>query len=172
MQRYQYSTQPLCATILSTLARLKTTTSQQLKGCMYWDVKSTTNVVRWISIFTADAVCYDIVHMTGVMDLHNYLTHWGRDKMAAISQTTFSNAFSSMKMFEFRLQFQWLKFVPKVPINNIPELVQIIAWRQPGDKPLSEQMLVGSLTHIFAIRPQWVKQFDCSGPYSYMDGVK
>ena len=26
------------------------------------------------------------------------------------------------------------KFVPKVPINNIPALVQIIAWRHPGDK--------------------------------------
>ena len=31
-----------------------------------------------------------------------------------------------------------LKFVPKGPINNIPVLVQIMAWRRPGDKPLSE----------------------------------
>ena len=30
-----------------------------------------------------------------------------------------------------------LKFVPKVRINNIPALVQIMAWRRPGDKPLS-----------------------------------
>ena len=29
-----------------------------------------------------------------------------------------------------------LKFVPKSPINNIPALVQIMAWRRPGDKPL------------------------------------
>ena len=35
-----------------------------------------------------------------------------------------------------------LKFVPKGPINNIPALVQIMAWRRPGDKPLSEPMLV------------------------------
>ena len=34
-----------------------------------------------------------------------------------------------------------LKFVPKGPINNIPALVQIMAWRQPGDKPLSELMM-------------------------------
>ena len=27
-----------------------------------------------------------------------------------------------------------LKFVPKVPISNIPALVQIMAWRRPGDK--------------------------------------
>ena len=30
-----------------------------------------------------------------------------------------------------------LKFVPKGPINNIPALIQIMAWRRPGDKPLS-----------------------------------
>ena len=34
-----------------------------------------------------------------------------------------------------------LKFIPKGPINNIPALVQIMAWRQPGDKPLSEPMM-------------------------------
>ena len=34
-----------------------------------------------------------------------------------------------------------LKFVPKGPINNIPALVQIMAWRQTGDKPLSEPMI-------------------------------
>ena len=34
-----------------------------------------------------------------------------------------------------------LKFVPKGPINNIPALVQIMAWRRSGDKPLSEPMM-------------------------------
>ena len=34
-----------------------------------------------------------------------------------------------------------LKFVPKGPINNIPALVQKMAWRQTGDKPLSEPMM-------------------------------
>ena len=38
------------------------------------------------------------------------LTHWGRDKMDAISQTTFSCAFSWMKMYEFRLKFHWSLF--------------------------------------------------------------
>ena len=50
-----------------------------------------------------------------------------------------------------------LKFVPKGPINNIPALIQIMAWRRPGDKPLSEQMMVSSLTHICVTWPQWVK---------------
>ena len=39
------------------------------------------------------------------------LIHWGRDKMDAISQTTFSNAFSWMKMHEFRLRFHWSLFL-------------------------------------------------------------
>ena len=34
-----------------------------------------------------------------------------------------------------------LKFVPKGPINNIPAVVQVMAWRRTGDKPLSEPMM-------------------------------
>ena len=49
-----------------------------------------------------------------------------------------------------------LKFVPKGPINNNPTLVQIMAWRRSGDKPLSEPMMVSLLTHICVTRPQWV----------------
>ena len=50
-----------------------------------------------------------------------------------------------------------LKFVPRGPINNIPTLVQVMAWRRPGDKPLSEPMMVRLLLHICITRPQWVK---------------
>ena len=39
------------------------------------------------------------------------LTHWGRDKMDAVSQTPFSKAFSWMKMYEFRLKFYWSLFL-------------------------------------------------------------
>ena len=49
-----------------------------------------------------------------------------------------------------------LRFVPNGPINNISALVQIMAWRRPGDKPLSEPMVDGLLTHICVTRPQWV----------------
>ena len=48
-------------------------------------------------------------------------------------------------------------FAPKGSINNIQALVQIMAWRRPGDKPLSEPMLANFLTHICVTRPQWVK---------------
>ena len=49
-----------------------------------------------------------------------------------------------------------LRYVPKSPINNITALVQIMAWRRPGDKPLSEPMMVSLPTHICITRPQWV----------------
>ena len=51
-----------------------------------------------------------------------------------------------------------LKFVPKGPINNIPALVQIMAWRRSGDKPLSEPMMISLPTHTCVIRPQWVNK--------------
>ena len=40
-----------------------------------------------------------------------FLTQWGRDQIDAISQTTFSYAFSRMKMNEFRLGFHWSLFL-------------------------------------------------------------
>ena len=35
-----------------------------------------------------------------------------------------------------------LKLIHKGPIDNIPVLVQIMAWCQPGTKPISEPMMV------------------------------
>ena len=49
-----------------------------------------------------------------------------------------------------------LKFVPMSLINKFPSLVQIMAWRRLGDKPLSEAMMVNLLTHICVTRLQWV----------------
>ena len=59
-----------------------------------------------------------------------------------------------------------LKFVSKGPIKNIPALVQIMAWRRSGDKPLSEPMMVSLLTHICVTLPQWVNiiTFDTLNP--------
>ena len=49
-----------------------------------------------------------------------------------------------------------LEFAPEGLINNIPALVQIMAWRRPGDKPLSAPMMASLPTHICVARPQWV----------------
>ena len=90
----------------------------------------------------------------------HFKTHWGRDKMDAISQTTLSNAFSWMKI-SIKIS---LKFVPKGPINEITALFQRMAWRRPGDKPFSEPMMVNLPTQICVSRPQWVK-----GPCIFKD---
>ena len=55
-----------------------------------------------------------------------------------------------------------LKFVPMGSINNIPALAQIMAWRRPGDKTLSEPMMVNLPTHICVTRPQWVNGTTCT----------
>ena len=72
-------------------------------------------------------------------------------------QTTFLNAFSLNENVWISIKIS-SKFVPKGPINNIPALVQIMAWRGPGDKPLSKPMMVSLLTHICVTRSQWVNQ--------------
>ena len=46
-----------------------------------------------------------ILCMDTCLSQQSWLTHWGRDKMADIWQTTFSSAFSWMEMFDFRLKF-------------------------------------------------------------------
>ena len=52
-----------------------------------------------------------------------------------------------------------LKFLHKRSINNIPALVQIMALRRPGDKPLSQPMMVNLPMHICVTRPQWVNKY-------------
>ena len=73
----------------------------------------------------------------------NELTHWDRDKMAAIFQMTFSNAFSWMKVYKFLLRFHWSLF-PKdqLTIFQHTALVYIVGWCRSGAKPLSEPLLV------------------------------
>ena len=73
-----------------------------------------------------------------------FLTHWGRDKMPAILQTTFSNAFSWIKIYK-------LKFALKAPIDNIPALVQIMGWYRPGHEPLSDPMMVSLPMHTLGL---------------------
>ena len=56
-----------------------------------------------------------------------------------------------------------LTFVSKGSINNIPALTQIMAWRRPGDKPLSEPNMFSLPTHICVPRPHWAN-IDNLGP--------
>ena len=86
------------------------------------------------------------------------LTHWGRNKMDAISQTTFYFKCIFLNEHVWIPNKISLKIVPKGPINNNAALVQVMAWRRLGDKPLSEPMMLRLPTHICVTRPQWVKE--------------
>ena len=68
-------------------------------------------------------------------------THWGRGEMNDILQTTLSNVFFLNENVWISIKIS-LKFVHKGPIHNIPALVQIMDWCRPGDKPLSEPMML------------------------------
>ena len=68
-------------------------------------------------------------------------THLPLNKMAAILADDILKYISLNEKVWISIKIS-LEFVPKVPINNIPALLQIMAWCQPGDKPLSEPMMV------------------------------
>ena len=60
-----------------------------------------------------------------------------------------------------------LNFVPKGPINNIPALVQTMTWHWPGDRPLSEPMMVDLLRHICVTMPRWVNSLRPSDAFMH-----
>ena len=60
-----------------------------------------------------------------------------------------------------------MKFVPKVRINNILALVQMMAWRRPGDKP---SIIWTSDCSFTDTRPQWVKML-CRECYCYFSCI-
>ena len=94
--------------------------------------------------------------MKCVVITKNIPTHWGRGKMIDIIT---DNIFKCIFLNEdiWILINISLYFVPKGQINNIPALVQIKAWHKPGDKPLSEPIMVILLTHVYVTWPQWAK---------------
>ena len=70
-----------------------------------WNTKTTHK--GWLSRGSDISKIFNGEVVATTMSVQYYLTHWGRDKMAAVSQTIFSNAFSWIKMYEFRLKFHW-----------------------------------------------------------------
>ena len=91
----------------------------------------------------------------GATDYHSSrwcLTYWCRDKIAdkIIRRLHFKMHFL-MNMFAFCLSSHWSLFLRLEWTINIPALGQIMAWRRPGDKPLSESMVASLLTHICVI---------------------
>ena len=61
--------------------------------------------------------------------------------MAAISTDDFFKCISLNENDKTPIQIP-LKFVPRSPIDNKPALVQVMAWRRTGDKPIPEPMMI------------------------------
>ena len=104
--------------------------------------------------------------MTTICLVDNKLIHWGIDNMAAILQTAFSNVISRMKIFEFWLKC--LKFVDVDQIDNFSSLVEIMAWRRTGDKPLSETVISIYTSPGFNKAPTTTITLNHPGPAIYI----
>ena len=76
----------------------------------------------------------------------NFLTHWVRDKMADISKTTFSNAFSWMKPHELLLRFHWILF-----LSLILTIFKYWFWKWRGPR-LGDKLFIGSDNGLVPIR--------------------
>ena len=111
-------------------------------------------------IWTNDNLVYWCIYTSLSMD---ELTHWGWDKMAAFFPDGIFKCNFLNEDVQIAIKIS-MKFVPKGPINNIPALVQIMAWCQIGDKwwlfqwgifaslGLSElNISAPSIIHVFAM---------------------
>ena len=83
--------------------------------------------------------CLSSDHACVIESIFSALTHWGQNKVVDILQTTFSNAFFKMKIVMFDSDFTGV--CTEGPIHSKSSLVQVVAWRQIGDKPLPGSML-------------------------------
>ena len=75
--------------------------------------------------------CHSITNYAAVI-----VTHWGRDEMAAFSQTTFSSAFPWMRTFEFRIKFHWNMFFD----------VSLTMWHTGSDNGLAPVSIKANYT--------------------------
>ena len=94
----------------------------------------------------------NVIECTGVLGIVNILRprqngrHFTDDIFKCILMN--ENIWISIKIS--------LEFVSKDPNDNIPALVQIMAWHRTGDKPLSEPMVaLFTDIYIYVTRPQW-----------------
>ena len=92
-----------------------------------------------VDIYSARIVLLDGLALT-VTVINNLFNSFPLDKMAAILADDTLKCIFLKGNDRIPIQFS-LKFVLKGPIDNNPALVQIMAWRRTGDKPLSEPML-------------------------------
>ena len=110
--------------------------SVMMSGFLVW--------IKWHSILIIG--CWISVHSVYLTSCHSVcwsillLTHLPLDKMAAIlADNIFKCIIMNLKLHI--LNRISLKFATKGPIDNKTVLVQVLVWRQTGDKSLPEPML-------------------------------
>ena len=118
---------------------------------LYWQIQGKTKIRKTIIIFRSIARIYMGPLLLTQIDLNTLrLRQNGRHFADDIFKCIFLNE------NDWILIKIALKFVPHGLINNIQALIQIMAWRRLGDKPLSGPMMVRLPAHICVTRPQWV----------------
>ena len=80
------------------------------------------------------------IKLIGITAIQIDLTHLPQDKMAAMLADDIFKCIFLNENVSISIQIS-LKFAPKGSIDNKLALVQVMAWRQTGDKPLPEAML-------------------------------
>ena len=94
-----------------------------------------------------------LMMLTWLFPYTNKLTHWDRHKMVTANFLTFSNAFSWMKIYKYRLRFRWSLF----PMVRLTTFQYWFRWRLGAVQATSHYlntMVVSLLTHISATQHQ------------------
>ena len=95
----------------------------------------------------------DMLNCSKAWNIMIMLKTWGRENIVTtLADGIFEYRFvSGNSLISFKI---WLlKFVSKGSINNIPDLVEVVACQ-----PLSERMMVSLLRHICVTRLQWISR--------------
>ena len=90
---------------------------------------------------------------------YSRLTHLPQDKMAAISQTTFSDAFSSMKTYIFWFKFHWSLFLG-VQLTIFQQWFREWLGADQATSHYLNQCWPDSLMHICGTKGRWVNRIN------------
>ena len=98
------------------------------------------NIITWSNVIITPFWCNDYAIIICVF-ANKAVNSSLLDKMAAISaDDNFKCIFlNENERILIRIS---LKFVPRIPTDNKAALVQVMAWRRTGGKPLLERMLI------------------------------
>ena len=128
----------------------------EISPCWPWQCSLWTQEL-YICLVMASVDSFTVLHSFDSRHFawNSVLIHWGRDKMAAIFQTTFWNAFSWMNMYEFRLKFHWNLFL-RVQLTISQHWCRWWLGPSQATSHYLNPWWYSLLTHICVTWPQWV----------------